>query len=170
MEIRLWPDPVLSRACRAVEENEFGPKLSAFAGELVAAMASGRGVGLAAPQVGVASRLFAMTFPEDPARAPLVACNPVLALSGGTVLGSEGCLSLPGVYLRIARAEAAVMRYFTPEGAEGEVELSGLDARVAQHETDHTLGVMFMDRLPSRQMRRAALREWEKVRAVRDRT
>ena len=161
MDILLWDDPALTAVCRPVEENEFGPALAAFGEGLVRAMCGARGLGLAAPQVGVGSRVFAMAFPEDEARAPIVVCNPALVLSTATpARAREGCLSLPDIFEEVARAPEATMQYRDPLGGWHEAALVGFDARVAQHEADHLDGVMFFQRM-SRQLRRRVLAQWD---------
>ena len=162
LTIRYWDDPVLSTVCNAVEDNEFGPKLEEFGESLLATMDAHNGIGLAGPQVGVAKRMFVMVFSDPEKNPPLVVCNPKLVLTGATVCGIEGCLSLPTVFEQVGRSRLTTMRFFRPDGVEDEIELSDLDARVAQHEFDHTRGIMFINRL-TRQMRRKALRDWEKV-------
>ena len=162
LEVVIWDDPVLSKVTAAVPDSGFGPKLEAFGLDLVATMKARNGIGLAAPQVGVSSRVFVMTFPDHDAMEPVVAVNPALVLSGKTLYEREGCLSLPGVYEQVARSASTVMRYRDPLGAEHELPLSGWDARVAQHEWDHTQGIMFFDRM-SRQMRYRLLRDWHRM-------
>lgn len=174
LTIRYWDDPVLSTVCDAVEDNEFGPKLEEFGESLLATMDALSGIGLAGPQVGVAKRVFVMTFPDGEIqwegkqpvivneRAAVVVCNPTLVLDGGTLLETEGCLSMPGVHLQIARAANVVMQFRYPNGVADELVLTNMNARVVQHETDHLNGVFFVTRV-SRQMRRAALRNWEKI-------
>jgi peptide deformylase len=146
LPLRYWDDPVLSKVCDKIEDSEFGPKLVEFGQELIATMLNKYGIGLAAPQVGVAKRVFVMSFPDNEKSPPLVMCNPTLILSGGVLAGREGCLSLPGIYEQVYRAEGAVLRYFNPDGAEFEMLLmTPVNARVAQHEADHLDGVMFFD-------------------------
>ncbi len=145
LQIRIWDDPVLSTVCDKIEGNEFGPKLEEFGRELIATMQNRNGVGLAAPQVGVSKRVFAMAFPDHEKESPLIVVNPTLVLTGLTVPGREGCLSLPGLFEQVYRSEGVVMKFFNPHGVEAEVNLSAMDARVAQHEFDHLDGIMFFD-------------------------
>jgi peptide deformylase len=128
-----------------------------------------KGLGLAAPQVGIARRIFIMHFPESAKEGkltspPLVACNPTLELSGETLYEQEGCLSVPTIFEQVARPKTTLMRYFTVLGVEKEIELHDMNARVAAHESDHLNGVMFFDRSHmSKQVQKALLRKWEKV-------
>jgi peptide deformylase len=173
LPLRYWDDPVLSEVCTKIADNEFGPQLEEFGRELIATMRDKNGVGLAAPQVGVTKRMFAMLFPSSDKLQPIVVCNPVLKLSGAAVSGREGCLSLPNIWEQVVRAESATMEYRDPSGKRIEILLpAAWDARVAQHEYDHLDGIMFFDcknKRPdygvrmSRQMSRSTLREWDKI-------
>ncbi len=183
LTIRYWDDPVLSTVCDAVEDNEFGPKLEEFGESLLATMDAHNGIGLAGPQVGVAKRVFVMTFPDGEIqwegkqpvivneRAAVVVCNPTLVLDGGTVREREGCLSLPGIHEQVARAEKVTMQFRYPNGVAEELILTNINARVAQHEFDHCNGLMFFDfrdKRPqygsrmSKQTSKYVLRLWEK--------
>jgi len=181
LSIRYWADPILSVVCEKIADNGFGSQLEEFGRELVATMRKANGVGLAAPQVGVAWRVFAMEFPDHRDREPIVVCNPELVLKGSTVYAQEGCLSLPNVYQQVYRASAAVLRFRKPDGEEMELALpTPWDARVAQHEFDHLNGIMFFNHLDkrvefvteehpepwgprmSKQMGKRVLRDWEK--------
>jgi|SRR5579863_273051 len=191
LKMRYWDDPVLSTVCDKVEDNEFGPKLEEFAASLLATMADRNGVGLAAPQVGVTKRIFAMAFPDDEensrkwavtglpirdVRKPIVICNPVLSLGGRTVYAREGCLSLPGVHEQVARAETVKVDFQWADGSPSQFSLTDINARVAQHEFDHLNGIMFFnftDKRPqfgarmSKQVSKQVLRMWEKEKARR---
>lgn len=166
--MRYWNDPVLSMVCDPVRDTEFGSKLEKFASRMVATMNTYKGIGLAAPQVGVPIRMFLMHFPESQKNGkltvpPLAVCNPTLELSGDTLYEQEGCLSVPGIFNQVARPKTALMRYFTVLGVEKEIELNDMDSRVAQHEFDHLDGIMFFDRRRvSKQVNKATERAWEK--------
>jgi len=181
LTVRYWDDPILSTVCDPVEDNEFGPKLEEFAASLLLTMDAFHGIGLAAPQVGVSKRMFAMHFPdwmEDrdygiAPKAPFVVCNPSLILYGKTVQEREGCLSLPGIHEQVARAEKVTMQYRTPDGRSDEVALANINARVVQHEFDHLNGIMFFNfrdirpeygRRMSKQVSKQVMRLWEKER------
>lgn len=183
LPLRYWNDPILSKECEPVADGEFGPQLEQFGLELIATMRDKNGIGLAAPQVGVAKRVFAMSFPDHDGLDPVVVCNPRLVLKGSTVYGQEGCLSLPGVYQQVYRASVAYLSYREPGGRGMEMPLlTPWDARVAQHEYDHLDGIMFFNYLDkrekfateehpepwgarmSKQMAKAVLREWDRER------
>jgi|SRR5271157_1570704 len=177
LPLRYWDDPVLSTVCDKIEDNEFGPELTQFGRQLIATMQHKNGIGLAAPQVGVAKRVFAMEFPDHEGFGPRVVVNPTLVLQGGTRPGREGCLSLPNVFEQVYRAESVLMRYFDTDGKEIEMPLiTALDARVAQHEYDHLNGIMFFDykdRRPNpwgvrmtKNLSKGVLREWERQKKI----
>lgn len=180
LKLVYWDDPALSTVCEKVADNEFGPELSVFAMELKATMDDRNGVGLAAPQVGVTKRIFAMHFPDgyksDEKPEPIVVINPELELSGRTLNEREGCLSVPGIYEQVARAEKVVMHYRNIYGKPSVLDLSDINARVAQHEFDHLNGIMFFNfqdirptfgRRMSKQLSKHVLREWDREKAKR---
>src|SRR5277367_6702062 len=103
LPLRYWDDPILSVVCDKIGDSEFGPQLEEFGRELIATMNDANGVGLAAPQVGVAKRVFVMLFPDHDEVKPVVVCNPELKLSGSSVYADEGCLSMPGVRQQVYR-------------------------------------------------------------------
>src|SRR5271157_2143714 len=181
LPLRYWDDPVLSAICDKVEDNEFGAKLEEFGQELIATMKAKNGYGLAAPQVGITKRMFVMETPDNKGFPPLVICNPTLLLTGRTVPGREGCLSLPDVFEQVYRAEGIVLQYKNALGVGVEIILpTQMNARVAQHEADHLDGIMFFDYKDKREkyvtkehpqpggarmsknLSKAVLREWEK--------
>ena len=106
------------------------------------------GIGLAAPQVGVAQRVIivdiAAHFPECP---PMTLLNPAITNATGEALGEEGCLSLPGQRGIVRRAEEITVQSQLPDGRAVVFNASGLMARVIQHEIDHLDGILFIDRL-----------------------
>lgn len=163
------PDPILSVNCMPIEPGEFGELVTAFGILLMDKLAdSGNGIGMAAPQVSVTRRIFVMNFPETK-RKSIVICNPIVIPQGDdkdTWVYNEGCLSIPGVYNQVARPKDVILRYQDTDGDEKKLELSMLEARVAQHENDHLNGLMFFDRM-SKNMRKATLRDWERVRRFR---
>lgn len=169
LQMRYWDDPVLSTVCDPVRDTEFGSKLEKFASQLLTTMNSYKGIGLAAPQVGILSRIFIMHFPEAVKNnklvaPPLVVCNPTLQFSGKSTFEQEGCLSLPLLFEQVERSQYVTMRYFTVLGEEREIELKDMDARVAAHEADHLNGIMFFDRrYMSKQVQKNLLRKWEKI-------
>ena len=147
-------DPVLKSKASPVAE--FGPELRAEAERMIAIMRDGMGVGLAATQVGVLRRL--LVFQATPDGEPTALANPRIEwLSDDVVVAEEGCLSLPRVAMDVERPLHVRVAGFDIEGEQFQIEASGLEARVLQHEIDHLDGVLILDRAP-REQRRAALR------------
>ena len=144
LEIINYPDPRLREVCPPVEA--FDERLGRLIERLFELMARERGVGLAAPQVGVPLRLFVCNptgEPED--RRYYVNPEPVDRV--GAVEGDEGCLSIPELTVPIRRAQRCTLRAF--DVADRPVELRGedLEARIWQHETDHLNGVLIIDKM-----------------------
>jgi peptide deformylase len=152
--IRKFGDPVLKS--RASEIRSFGPELAREAARMVAIMRDAIGVGLAATQLGVMHRL--LVFQAGPDATPTAIANPRIDwLSDEVVVAEEGCLSLPRVSVDVERPLFARVSGIDVTGAPLEVEASGLEARVLQHEIDHLDGVLMLDRTV-REQRKAALR------------
>jgi peptide deformylase len=139
-----YPDPRLRRP--AVEATRFDDDLAALARRMLELMHAARGVGLAAPQVGVALRLFVANVSEDP-NADQVFVNPVIHDAEGAREAEEGCLSIPDVRVQVRRAVRC--RITAQDLSARPVELVGQDlpARVWQHEMDHLNGILILDRM-----------------------
>ncbi|MBT8458815.1 MAG: peptide deformylase [Boseongicola sp.] len=147
--IRLWPDPVLSRACAEVAEID--DDIFALCDDLLDTMYDALGRGLAAPQIGVLARVFVMdTGWKEGDRDPRIVINPKITQpSEARQTGPEGCLSIPGVTAEVERAEAITMSWTAPDGSLFVERLTGFDAICAQHENDHLDGIVTFDRLPA---------------------
>ena len=145
LEIVKYGEPVLETPGEHVTEFDAG--LRRLVSDMFETMYAARGVGLAAPQVGVSKRLFVMDCSGggDPeARVALV--NPVVLSVEGDQTGEEGCLSFPGVFFPVKRSLRAVVRAQNAEGETFELDGMELTARCVLHETDHCDGVVFIDR------------------------
>jgi peptide deformylase len=152
--IRKFGDPVLKS--RASDIRSFGPDLEREAARMVAIMRDAIGVGLAATQLGVMHRL--LVFQAGPDAAPTAIANPRIEwLSDESTVAEEGCLSLPRVSVDVERPLFARVSGADTTGDPLEIEASGLEARVLQHEIDHLDGVLMLDRA-TRDQRKAALR------------
>ena len=143
-EIRLFGDPILRTP--AVEVVDFDQELRTLVADLTDTMVDAPGAGLAAPQIGVGLRVF--TWHVDGELGHLV--NPVLRLSDDCQDGPEGCLSFPGLRQDVRRAARTVATGFDMFGEPVTIEAAELLARCLQHETDHTNGTVFGDRLSTR--------------------
>ncbi len=157
--IRPYGDPVL----RAVGEpvREFGAPLRTLGDAMLRAMKTAKGIGLAAPQVGLSLQLFVMDVhdedfapvldgkerrPED--IMPMLLANATVTVPAGDPdTYAEGCLSFPGITGDVERVERAIVRYRDADGAPHVLECAGLLARCVQHEHDHCQGVLFIDRM-----------------------
>jgi peptide deformylase len=147
-------DPVLKSVASPV--GNFGPELRAEVERMIAIMRDGMGVGLAATQLGVLRRL--LVFQAGPDGEPTALINPVIEWSSEEdSLAEEGCLSLPRVSMDVERPLHVRVSGRDAEGESIEIEASGLEARVLQHEIDHLDGVLILDRT-SRDQRKGALR------------
>lgn len=117
--------------------------------DMLQTMYSSDGIGLAAPQVGIHKQLIVIDCePDNPANPPLVLINPTIKqVSREVCVAQEGCLSIPGVYLDVARPEAVEVAYKDEYGRPKTLKATDLLARCIQHEMDHLKGVVFVDRV-----------------------
>jgi peptide deformylase len=152
--VRRLGDPVLKS--RATEVDAFDDTLRGQVARMAGLMHDALGLGLAAPQLGIAQRLLVYRVGPD---APVIAlANPELEwASKDEETFEEGCLSIPGVTVDVDRPVHVRVRARDEEGQDRIVEASGLEARVIQHEMDHLDGVLILDRT-SREQRREAMR------------
>lgn len=130
---------------KAAPVKDITAETAIFAEELIALMHKGRGIGLAAPQVGVMERIFVTHAAGD---EPRVFINPsILSTSKQTSKREEGCLSIPGVWANVVRSEKITVQAWNEKARPFTVELDGVLARIVLHEYDHLDGVLFIDRL-----------------------
>jgi peptide deformylase len=180
MRLRVYPDSVLRERCKPVAISD---ALPAVAHRMLEIMRAEEGIGLAAPQVGLAWRMFVLDVPrpKDDKKArdamsivegapawsdgPMVFVNPVIDASEGSVEASEeGCLSLPEVRCKVLRPPVVVIAAVDAKGTPFRVRASGLLARCMQHEFDHIEGVLLLDRMSpmDRLKNRRAIKELER--------
>jgi peptide deformylase len=155
--ITRWGEDVMHRPARPVER--YDDELAALVADMTATMYAADGVGLAACQVGVDLALFVFDCPDaDGVRHQGVVCNPVVELPEGQDRrldeDEEGCLSFPGAFVGCARPDRARVTGQGLDGSDVSYEGTGLLARCLQHETDHTHGTVFGDRINNRSMKR----------------
>ena len=124
-----------------------------LAKDMLQSMYSARGIGLAAPQVGISKELLVIDINfEDSAAEPLVLINPEITAFGNTLNSyEEGCLSIPGVYLDVVRPSTIKLKFSDEMGRPRKMNADGLLARCIQHEVDHLKGVLFVDRVTSKE-------------------
>lgn len=144
LRIVVYPEPVLKKACAPVDQ--FGPAIRALADRMFALMKEAKGVGLAAPQLGVPVRLFVCNPTGEP-NDDCVYVNPVLSDLTGAVEESEGCLSIPDVSVNMRRATGATIDAMDAEGKPFRTNGERVIARIWQHETDHLEGRLIIDNM-----------------------
>ena len=163
LEVMVYGNPVLRGRSQPV--GEITPEIRQLAEDMIVTMFEHdtRGVGLAAPQIGVSIRLITLAtsiagedLPPDASpgervlapRMPIALVNPeIVSASARTACRVEGCLSVPGVEGEVGRPASIVLKAQTLDGQSFQVDCGGLLARCLQHETDHLDGVLFVDRL-----------------------
>jgi peptide deformylase len=139
-----FPDPRLRTSAVAVEtvDNE----LKTLIDDMFETMYAAPGIGLAATQVDVHRRLLVADMSADKSE-PLVLINPLIVEKDGATVTEEGCLSVPGYYEEVERAEHIRVRFLDRNGDEVEMDAEGLLAVCIQHEMDHLEGKLFVDYL-----------------------
>ena len=152
-----WGTPVMHRPQAAV--TEFDEPLRELAADMVATMYAADGVGLAACQIGEDVAMFVFDCPDASGeRVVGVVCNPTVVLPEGKDRqlddSPEGCLSYPGAFVPCARPDYAVVEGQGLDGQPVRFEGDGLLAKCLQHETDHTLGTVFGDRISAKAMKK----------------
>jgi peptide deformylase len=155
--ITRWGEPVMHRTQQRV--TAYDGDLMRLVSDMVETMYAADGVGLAACQIGVDRAVFVFDCPDDDGERTLgVVCNPVLTLPEGKDRhldeSDEGCLSYPGAFVECARPDRATVTGTGLDGAPVEFTGTGMLARCLQHETDHTNGTVFGDRLPTKLRKR----------------
>ncbi|MBQ1202421.1 MAG: peptide deformylase [Loktanella sp.] len=145
LDLRLNGDPVLRMVADAVVD--FDDALADLIKDMFAVMYAAPGRGLAAPQVGVSQRLFVIdTTWKEAAPTPQAFINPqIVAQSGETVTGTEGCLSIPGRAFAVARPAWIELHWQEQDGAQQQGRFHGVEAVCICHECDHLNGVLITD-------------------------
>ncbi|KAJ6298611.1 hypothetical protein OIU76_019711 [Salix suchowensis] len=147
LKIVEYPDPILRAKNKRIDT--FDDNLKKLVDEMFDVMYKTDGIGLSAPQVGINVQLMVFNPADEPGEGEeIVLVNPrVNKYSKKTVLFNEGCLSFPGIYADVKRPESVKIDARDINGARFTVNLSGLPARVFQHEFDHLEGILFFDRM-----------------------
>ena len=139
-----FPDPRLRKTATAVAQVD--DALRELTDNMFETMYAAPGIGLAATQIDVHRRFLVADVSADN-NEPHVLINPVILEKDGVQVSEEGCLSVPGYYEEVERAEHIRVRYQNRDGEEVEMEMEGLLAVVVQHEIDHLDGKLFVDYL-----------------------
>ena len=154
LKIRLYGDPCLRKKSLPVEHIGAAERL--LIEMMTATMQEHKGVGLAAPQVGIHQRIFV----ADAGPGPMVIINPRIIKKSGNVEMEEGCLSIPGVTAKIKRAQRIWVQYQDEFNRRHERAFDDLMARVVLHETDHLNGKLIVDYLSLKE-RRKIDKQWQ---------
>ena len=137
--------PVLHQRAQEIDPKELGTEnFRQLVVDLIETMRQAKGVGIAAPQVGVSWRVFVADSPDG----PVALVNPVITKrSWKTVKDEEGCLSLPGQWGKVKRSKTVTVEALSAEGQPVKFTARDFFARVIQHESDHLDGILFIDRI-----------------------
>ncbi len=149
LEIVTLPQAILRHKAHKV--SDFGPGFQTLADDMVETMRQAPGVGLAAPQVDESIRLIVVEFgdednEETPPKLYVIANPEITHTSQETLVGTEGCLSIPGVQGDVERFVAVTVKGLNRQGKPMTVKAKGWLARIFQHEIDHLDGILFVDR------------------------
>lgn len=160
LSIFTYPAPVLKKVAKPV--TEFNDELHTLVKNMLYTMYHAPGIGLAAPQVGVSIKMFVLdiwfnrekiTLADGSEEfrlsefSPMVFINPVLKNQSGEIIHEEGCLSVPGIYEDVKRAELVTVEYQDLSGNTHELDADELLSVCLQHENDHLEGIVFIERL-----------------------
>lgn len=145
-EILHYPDPILLKVAEPV--TDFGPRLAQVIEDMFFTMYNARGVGLAAPQVGISKRMYVVNCGEgQPPESEIALINPEIVSVEGEQYSDEGCLSFPGLFAKKLRPAKVTMKAQDVKGNWFEVTGEGLLARALVHELDHLNGKVFVNDL-----------------------
>jgi peptide deformylase len=144
LPILRFPDPRLRKV--AVPVNKIDNGIKKLAADMAETMYEAPGIGLAATQVDVHQRVVVIDISEEK-NDLLVLINPEIIEMDGLAIGEEGCLSVPGIYDKVERAEQVAVRYLDLDGQQHVLKADGLLAVCIQHELDHLNGKVFVDHL-----------------------
>jgi len=143
LEIKKYPNPVLRKKCQEV--TEITDEIRNLSQDIKETVKQKDGLGLAAPQIGELKRIIIV----QAVNGAEVFINPkITRKSKGTEIREEGCLSFPGLFLKIKRAGEIEMEFLNLRGEKKEMKAGGLSARIFQHEIDHLDGILLIDRIP----------------------
>ncbi|MDI6641653.1 MAG: peptide deformylase [Elusimicrobiota bacterium] len=147
LQIHKYPDKILKQKAKLV--TGITAQAKKLIRDMIETMKSKNGIGLAATQVGVLKRIVVISVLDETKKIIEQAfINPVIISKKGKIYEEEGCLSFPGLYLKIKRAKYIKVKAINERGKEFELDCKDILSRVLQHEIDHLDGTTFVDRLP----------------------
>jgi peptide deformylase len=148
LDILTAPHPVLEKKARDVRDDELGDALEALASDMAETMYAAPGVGLAAPQVGDARRLLVIDSGEEGGKGLLKMVNPVIvARSVELIPWRETCLSVPDFDVEVDRHRHVTVEWRTPSGERRRDDFHDFEAVIFQHEHDHLMGTILLDKV-----------------------
>lgn len=160
-EIKYWPHPCLRKV--AEEVTDLGLETcNDLIANLFETMRTGRGMGLAAPQCNIPLRIMVLDTMQIGGKLKQAFINPVIKeRTDKRILSEEGCLSFPGIFVKIERCDGVVVEHMTLTGETEQAILNGVDSICFQHELDHLNGIVFYDHLKAakRQMMESKVRK-----------
>jgi peptide deformylase len=139
LKVRLYGDPCLRK--KSIPVKEVGSVERMLIQSMIATMHHHKGIGLAAPQIGINQRILV----ADVGTGPMAIINPKIVKRSGTADLEEGCLSIPDITIPVRRAEKILVQYIDEHGRPQQREFQDLLARVVMHETDHLNGKLIID-------------------------
>ncbi len=139
------PEKVLRGKAKPLSPDELNtPKLFKLVKDMIHTMYDAKGVGLAAPQIGLDKQIIIVAPPDE---EPITVINPeIVKRSFGDYLSEEGCLSVPGSWGFVRRTNTLTVKGLTPEGKPFKLNAKGFTATIFQHECDHLNGILFIDK------------------------
>ena len=158
LKVRVLGDPILRQKAKPVKE--VGPVERMLIAAMFETMASHKGIGLAAPQVGISEQIFVVDTEKD----AFAVINPRILKMAGSEAMEEGCLSIPDLHVTIKRAKSIEVEFIDENNRQVRAKLVGLAAKVFQHENDHLLGKLIVDYLPTAE-KKQVIKSYDKVAA-----
>ncbi len=151
LKIHTLGDNVLRKPAKRISKVD--PSIRDLVKKMLHSMYSAKGIGLAAPQVGIHKQLLVIDLDlENAANPPIVLINPEITdFSASIETYEEGCLSIPGVYLNVIRPSTIKVNFRDERGRPKKINADGLLSRCIQHEMDHLKGVLFVDRVTNQE-------------------
>lgn len=164
LKLYTYPHKILSQKCEKVEE--VNDDIRKLLDDMLETMYADKGVGLAAPQIGISKRIIVIddkiTDEGEPGPNPMYLVNPeIIKKSDETIFFNEGCLSVPGQSAKVERHAAVTVKYLDYNGKEQILDAEDYLAIILQHETDHLDGILYIDRI-SRLKRNMIIKKLQK--------
>ena len=146
-DVLTYPNETLREVCAVVQDDEFGASMEVFVQELWEIMEEEEGVGLAAPQIGVLKNILVYRTMGEEREELAYLINPRIVKTEGKTVNEEGCLSIPGVFAKVERFKKIIVEGQDFYGEPTLKETEAFSSVIIQHESDHLVGKLFVDRL-----------------------